>query len=95
MTRKKPKKTPKQLDYDIELYRHIRVGDHDPCLIILDDDGVTEGLPSKAQIKEFVEYGTINGRHDLAIGIRFEDRRKNDVSISLTRKEAQAFLKLS
>jgi hypothetical protein len=91
--KKRAKKTPKQLDYEIELYRHVRTGDRHPRLAILDDDGGVQGIPSKDQIKEFFDVGSINGRHDLVIGIRYEDRRKHNVAISLTRKEAQAFLR--
>lgn len=93
-TNRRTSKTPKQLEYKIELHRHTRVGDRHPRLVILDDDGHVKGIPSKAQLNEFVDHGSINGRHDLAIGVRFEDRRKHDVSISLTRKEAQAFVRL-
>lgn len=94
-TNRRTKKTPQQLNYEIELHRHIRSGDRHPRLVILDDDGVVKGVPSKAQIGEFVECGTINGRHDFVIGVRFKDRRKkDDVSISLTRKEAEAFVRL-
>jgi len=92
--RKTAKKTPKRLDYEIELHRHLRSDDRDPRLVILDDDGLVKGIPSKTQLKEFVDYGSINGRHDLTIGIQYQDRSKNDVAISLTRKEAQAFLRL-
>lgn len=83
-------KTPRPLNHELELYRHLRAGDRDPRLVILDDDGAAQGAPSKSQLKEFVEYGTIDGRHDLTIGVRYKDRRGSNMSISLTRKEAQS-----
>lgn len=94
MARKTQKKTGKQLDYEIELFRHVRHGDKNPRLVVMDDDGGIQGTPTKAQLREFGDYGTVDGRHDLGIGIGFEDRRGNDVAISITRKEAQAFIKL-
>lgn len=90
-----PKKAPKQLDYECELFRHIREGDRNPKLVVLNDDGKVEGKPSKMQIREFVDFGTIDGRHDLAIGIGYQDRRgkTSKMAISIARKEAKAFLR--
>lgn len=86
-------KGPKQLEYEIELFRHIRSGDRNPKLAILDDDGQDVGRPTKFQVKEYVDFGTVDGRHDLGIGIGFVDRNKNRLAISLTRKEAGTFLR--
>lgn len=93
MARKTQKKTPRQLDFEIELFRHVRHGDRNPRLVIIDDDGGIQGAPTKSQAKEFAAYGTVDGRHDLGIGIGYEDRRGSKVAISLTRKEAEGFLR--
>lgn len=92
MVRKK-QKSPKQLDYEIELFRHVRHGDRNPRLVIIDDDGGIQGSPTKVQVREFSDYNTVDGRHDLGIGIGYEDRRGSRVAISLTRKEAGGFLR--
>jgi len=92
-------KTPsKTLELDIALFRalsrHLRPGDRDAKLVIRDDNGRVDGKPSKDQVWEFSQFGTIDGRHDLVIGIRYTDRRGSKVTISLTRKQAAAFLPL-
>ena len=87
-------KTGKQLDLETELFRHLTTGDREPALVVLDDDGIAVGTPSKAQLQEYVQLGTIGGRYDWNIGISFEDRYENRFAISLTKKEAQRFLPL-
>jgi hypothetical protein len=86
-------KTPKQLDLDIALARHLPSGATRARLVILDERRDDEAVrnATRVDVVKFTQ-GRLP-RHE-ALGIRYRDRDDNDVAVRLTIREATTFLDL-
>jgi hypothetical protein len=75
------KKRPRLSDYGKRAY-----------LVVLDGEGQAIKTAKKEHIVQYAELGSIDGDPDASIGVRYEDRRGNDVAVSLTPREAREWL---